>query len=234
MTIKYAAQTLGLLSALTFAPDGSASAGEASVGADNAYLEIVVYEVADPVAHRQERFKAEGVAKDAMPGMIWWHHLKGEGNSAADIIAWNSPAEAKAAAEFIQSDPRFTSFLSGMTKVVHFGHYHATAEAEALRALLAAAPVTELALYQVADAPAHEAVHSLVHERIQGREGLLGGARLQADGASLGYGDLLTWTNPQAHKATGEAMMAQPDLAPFFNGFSEMKVFALFSNEALP
>ena len=87
----------------------------------------------------------------------------------------------------------------------------------------------EIALYAVKDAAVHSPLHKLVHERLAERSDMLGGARLIADEEENGFGDLLTWSSKKAHEDAGKAMMAQADLAPFFQDMNPPHVFALFS-----
>ncbi|MEM9811039.1 MAG: hypothetical protein AAF913_00075 [Pseudomonadota bacterium] len=164
-----------------------------------------------------------------MPGLIWWHHLEGEGATQADILAWETPEQAKAASDLMRSDARFAPFVEAITEIGHFGHYRADTAADAIKARLDDAPLTEIALYTVQDASAHEPAQVGVHKALATLDGMLGGARLTLDGEANGYGDLLTWGSKADHEMAGQALMGQANLAPVFGGMNPPHVFALFT-----
>jgi len=220
------------LAAMAFAPETGHA--QSAADSDGAYLEIVVYDVADPANFGPLRFETEALAFEAMPGLIWWRHLSGDGNTQADILAWETPEQAKAASELMQNDARFAPFVSAISGIGHFGHYWADTSAESIAASLSEAPLIEIALYSVQDATVHTPIHGLVHERLSARDDMLGGARLTADEEENGFGDLLTWSSKEAHESAGQAMMGQADLAPFFGGMNPPHVFALFSTVSSP
>jgi hypothetical protein len=205
--------------------DNWAAAGEM------AYLEFVIYTVNDKASFPAIRASAARDMKTAARGHLWWKRLKGENGLYADVVAWASPEEAKAAAAMIEKDPRFQPLISAIKSVVHFGHYWAHQHSDTLSAQLDSAPIVEIALYTVKDRQIHARTHEELYGLLAGRDGLLGGARLSHDGSENGFGDLLAWRDAQAHEATGKAMMGMKELAPFFEGTNESIVFALFSKD---
>jgi hypothetical protein len=54
------------------------------------------------------------------------------------------------------------------------------------------------------------------------------------DAATRAFGELLLWQDEASWAATGEAMMAVPELQPFFTGIETPSVFALFTAYQTP
>ncbi len=205
--------------------------GGAAASDDRAYLEFVVYSVHDAAGFPATRASAARQIESAADGFLWWKRLKGEDGRFADIVAWESPEAARDAAKLVESDERFRPLISAIDTTVHFGHYWADAEAGTLSRQLDDGPVVEIALYTVKDPTVHAEIHAELYTHLAKRDGLVGGARLQRDGAEKGFGDLLVWRDVAAYEATGKALMEMQELAPFFEGTDEDIVFALFEKD---
>ncbi|MCR9144434.1 MAG: hypothetical protein NXI24_19505 [bacterium] len=219
---------------------------------ETATLEIAVYTARSPEQHSAIRAETrKRLSQEA--GFLWWRPLKiappgalpnspddGESDHKpademlfADVLAWESIAAAKAAAEKVASDPAYGPFVESIADIRHFTHYRAWNAAGRLNEILTGARFIEIAAYTVQDAEQHlQAQRLLYEEKFPGRSGLAGGARLRRLDAERAFGDLLGWQSVEAWQATGAAMMADPDLKPFFEGIDESIVFALFIEDA--
>lgn len=212
-----------------------------------ATLEIAVYTVKSPeeyIAIREETRRL----LSGEPGYLWWHtlhpapmdagHSDGGQNSAgeqlfADVLAWESPEAAHAAAAKVEADRAYQPFVQAIARIHHFTHYRAWNEAAVLEKILNDSTFIEIAAYTVKDPEQHKAVHSLLYEsKLPGTAGLVGGARMERLDNKRAFGDLLGWQTAEAFQATGAAMMQDPELKPFFEGSDESIVFALFTKEA--
>lgn len=208
----------------------SGAAGRAAASEALAYLEIAVYEVKEAAhfaAIRAETMKL--MAK--LEGFLWWIPLRGDDNAFADVVAWSSPETAKAAAEAVTLDKAFAPFVTGIDVVRHLSHYRGFVSPAMVQGWLTTAPLVEIALYTVVDAAKQQSVHQRVYAQLAQMEGMLGGTRLEAVDGENGFGDLLLWRDRAAFESTGKALMANPELAPFFENVQETHVFALFSRE---
>ncbi len=219
---------------------------------DTAILEIAVYRVHSPTEYISIRAETrKRLASE--PGFLWWHPLKaapgveeahGSGQPEllfADVLAWESIEAARAAAEKVESNPAYRPFVSAISDIRHFTHYRAYKDAANLERVLRDSRIIEIAAYSVHDPDAFTPTHTLLYEsKLPGREGLVGGTRMRrlfdADHkqAEDGFGDLLGWESIQAWQDTGAAMMADPELKPFFEGIDESKVFAVFIKDPGP
>lgn len=217
----------------TLAAAGLAGAVLTAAGASRAktYLEFAVYRVKEPAAFSTLREEAAEILPQVAPGLIWWKRLKSQEGLFADVAAWSSPEQAKAAAEIFEQEPRFQPMKAAIQSMEHFAHYWAAGQADHLGATLDAAPLVEIALYRVKDAALHQDVQDDLYGRLQRQDGMLGGVPLVADGIERGFGDLLTWRDLESWEQTGKAMMAVPDLKPFFEGLEQSNVFAVFTRD---
>ena len=203
-----------------------------------AYLEFAVYRVNDAASFPElRRTTADSMAEEN--GFLWWQRLQGkddEGALFADVVAWAGPDEANAAAAKVQTDERYAPFMAAVRDIVHFSHCRAAAGESQVADWLEAAVEIEIALYTVKDANVHREIREEVYRRLRQREGMMGGTYL--DGASVegddaAFGDLLTWTDAAAFETTGTEMQAMPELAPFFQGVAELRVFSLFRRDGV-
>lgn len=87
-------------------------------------FEIVTYTVGNSEGADRARKKAEELLS-AFPGFIAWTAFSGNENSTkrADLLVWQSPAEAQAAAEVVGTDPAFADFRASITGVTSMEHY---------------------------------------------------------------------------------------------------------------
>ena len=203
----------------------------AAAGTERTYLEFAIYTVKDDSTFPVTRVAAEKNLKNNATGLLWWKRLKGENGEFADILAWASPEDADQAAELVQKDNLFRPFTSSIHVMKHFGHYWAAADSASLGHQLDTAPLIEITLYTVQDAPVHAKVHKQLYKRLTRQQGMLGGARLSASTNEKGFGDLLTWEDAEKWQKTGQVLMQEPELANFFKGVDNTHVFALFTQD---
>lgn len=219
----------GTLGAVFGPADLAMGAATDAAAASGPVLEIAAYQLAATDGFAEKRAAAvEGVR--GMQGFLWWAMLEGEDGSAADVLAWETLADAKAAAAAFSASDRFKAFHAAIGKVDWFGHVSPSTPVAELRPVIEAAPHVEIALYQVAAPDALDPVHTLLHAgKLPGRDGFLGGARLQSSEKPALRGDLLGWRDRSAWQQTGEAMMADPDLAAFFEqAGNQTELFQLY------
>lgn len=144
-----------------------------------------------------------------------------------DLVAWNSIEFAQAAAEALQTDPRFSPFLEQIESVQHFGHYRCQ-RPKTLLGDLSKAPLVEVALYPVQARAEHEALHGPIHEALGQRPGALAHAPLVHNEDTTIFGDLIGWQNRAAFEKTGTELNQVPKFQPFFANVQRPIVFELF------
>jgi hypothetical protein len=129
----------------------------------------------------------------------------------------------------VQKDPQFAPLMSSIDKILVYGHYDLPVEPRSFLDALSHAPVAEIAAYGVRDTGAHHAVHARVHEVLRSHQGYRAGAPGQQREDASQFLDLIVWDSAQAKERAGAALPAVPELAGFFGGIAEMKVFELFT-----
>lgn len=194
-------------------------------------LEVAVYDVSDGdtfgelhrLAHRE---------LSAYPGYLAGVALRGleEASLRADLALWASLADAKAAAERIQSDPKLAAFLKRIDTLRHLAHYDG-ATTDGLHAL-AAWPVVEIAAYVPKHAATTAELQRVAHAELahlEGTEpGIIGG-RLDAEDGRL---DLMGWSAKATQQAAPAILQQRrPELGSFFTGIETMHVFELFERQ---
>ena len=86
-----------------------------------------------------------------------------------------------------------------------------------------------MAAYAVRDVAVHFDVHARVHGALRALPGHRGGAPAHQVEDPGQFADLIGWETPEAHQRAGAALQARDELAAFFSGIGDMKVFELFS-----
>lgn len=147
----------------------------------------------------------------------------------ADLVAWDSLDAAQQASNTVREDPRFAALMTSIAEIKLYAHYQLGVDTAALVAELRRAPLVEVAAYAVRDVAVHLDVHGRVHEALRALAGHRGGAPAHQVEDPGQFADLIGWENPEAHQRAGAALQARGDLAAFFSGIGEMKVFELFS-----
>jgi hypothetical protein len=147
----------------------------------------------------------------------------------ADLVAWDSLEAAQQASNAVREDPRFAPLMANIAEIKLYAHHRLGVDPAALLTELRRAPVVEVAAYTVRDVAAHLDVHGRVHEALRASAGHRGGAPAHQVEDPGQFADLIGWDNPEAHQRAGAALQARGDLATFFSGIGEMKVFELFS-----
>jgi hypothetical protein len=147
----------------------------------------------------------------------------------ADLVVWDSIEAARQASHTLPEDPRFAALMSSIAEIKLFAHYQPSVDPTALLAELRRAPVVEVAAYAVRDIAVHVDVHGRVHRALQTVAGHRGGAPAQQVDDPGQFADLIGWENLEAHQRAGAALQARADLAAFFSGIGDMKVFELFA-----
>jgi heme-degrading monooxygenase HmoA len=146
----------------------------------------------------------------------------------ADLVVWDSLEAAQQASHAVREDPRFSSLMSSIAALKLYAHYRLATDTTALLAQLRLAPVVEVAAYTVRDVAVQLAVHGQVHHALRSLEGHRSGAPAHQIEDPTHFADVIGWENPEAHKRASEAILQRADLAAFFSGIQEMKVFELF------
>jgi hypothetical protein len=191
-------------------------------------LELAVFTVRAPDAFPTlQQHTHEAVA--TLSGYRASLRLRGQTDGwFADLVLWDSLDAAKQASITLREDPRFAALMNSIAELKLFAHYQLGADTTALLDQLRGAPVVEVAAYAVRDAAAHIHVHSRVHEALGAFAGHRGGAPARQVEDPRQFADLIGWENPEAHQRASAALQERSDLAAFFSGIGEMKVFELF------
>lgn len=208
----------------------SCAVAPAGGGARQLMLEIVVFRVKD--AASAEPLRAGAHARMAgYPGFVRALRLVSVDDPTlfADVVQWNSLADARAAMSRAEEDPVVVPFFGALGPIVSFGHYPLTvAAAGELLAQLAKAPVIEIAAYTVKDDAQQAIAQPRLHKALRGMSVVIGNAPLKAAEGS-GYIDLIGWQGNEAHAAVAAQMEQDPQGAAFMANVGEMKVFGLFT-----
>ncbi|MCA3010992.1 MAG: hypothetical protein INH41_01190 [Myxococcaceae bacterium] len=147
----------------------------------------------------------------------------------ADLVAWDSLEAAQQASNTVREDPRFAALMTSITEIKLYAHYQLGVDTAALLAELRRAPVVEVAAYAVRDVAVQLDVHGRVHDALRALAGHRGGAPAHQVEDPGQFADLIGWENPEAHQRAGADLQERGDLAGFFSGIGDMKVFELFS-----
>jgi hypothetical protein len=147
----------------------------------------------------------------------------------ADLVAWDSLEAAHRASNTVREDPRFAALMTSIAELKLYAHYQLAVDATALLATLRRAPVVEVAAYAVRDVAVHVDVHARMHDALHALAGHRGGAPARQVEDPAQFADLIGWEDAKAHRYAGAALQERSDLAAFFSGVGEMKVFELFS-----
>jgi hypothetical protein len=147
----------------------------------------------------------------------------------ADLVAWDSLEAARQASNTAREDPRFAALMASIAELKLYAHYQPGVDTAALLASLRRAPVVEVAAYAVRDVAVHLDVHARVHGALRALAGHRGGAPAHQLEDQAQFADLIGWESAEAHQRAGAALQERGDLAAFFSGIGEMKVFELFS-----
>ena len=112
------------------------------------FLEVAVY-----VTGEVEGFPAIRVAAAQQlcrePGFLWWERLSADDGVRADLVAWRTGADGRAAARKVSAAPEYRPFLTSIHEVRHFAHYWAPMDAGVLAERLRCSPLVEVATYTV-------------------------------------------------------------------------------------
>ncbi len=147
----------------------------------------------------------------------------------ADVVAWDSLEAAQQASNTVREAPRFSALMSSIMELKLYAHYQLGVDPAALLAELRRAPLVEVAAYAVRDVAVHLEVHGRVHDALPTLAGHRGGAAARQVEDPSQFADLIGWQDVEAHKRAVAALQARADLAAFFPGIGELKVFELFS-----
>jgi hypothetical protein len=147
----------------------------------------------------------------------------------ADLVAWDSLEAAQQASNAVREDPRFAALMTSIEALRLYAHYRVAVDLVELLAELRRAPAVEVAAYAVREVADHLEVHGRVHEALRAQAGHRGGAPARQVEAPGEFADLVGWDGADAQQLAGAALQERAELAPFFSGMGEMKVFELFS-----
>lgn len=208
----------------------SCATGSGGGPAPQPVLEIVVFRVHDPAS--AETLRAAAHAQIATyPGFVRSLRLQALDDAAlfADIVQWNSLAEAQAAMARAETDAVVQPFFAALGPLVSVGHYPLSAAAAVeLLGRIGQAPAVEIAAYTVKDDALQAAAQPGLHEGLRSMPVVLASAPLKATDGGI-YVDLIGWQSQQAHADTAAAMEKDPQGAAFVANVGEMKAYALFS-----
>jgi hypothetical protein len=192
-------------------------------------LEIAVFTVHTPDTFPTTQNRTHD-ALATLPGHRTSLRLRGMTDGLfADLVAWDSLEAAQQASNTVRDDPRFAALMTSIAEIMLYAHYQTGVDTTALLAALRRAPVVEVAAYAVRDVAVHLDVHGRVHDAIRAVAGHRGGAPAHQVEDPGQFADLIGWETPEAHQRAGAALQARGDLASFFSGIGDMKVFELFS-----
>jgi hypothetical protein len=192
-------------------------------------LELAVFTVRAPnvfaaVQHRTHE------ALTTLPGHRASLRLRGVTDGLfAGLVAWDSLEAAQEASNTVRENPRFAALMTSLAELKLYAHYQLGVNTPALLAALRRAPVVEVAAYTVRDVAVHLDVHARLHDALRALAGHRDGAPAHQIEDRSQFADLIGWDNPEAHQSAGGALQERGDLAAFFSGIGEMKVFELFS-----
>jgi hypothetical protein len=192
-------------------------------------LEVAVFTVRAPDSFAEiQRRTHQALA--TLRGHRTGLRLRGRaGGLFADFIAWDSLDAAQDASAKIREDPRFSALMAGIEQLRLHAHYQLIADIAALLEDLRRAPIVEVAAYVVHDAAVHLGVHEKVHEGLRTQAGYRAGAAARQVEDPGQFADLIGWENAESHRRAGATLQERSELAVFFSGIGEMKVFELFS-----
>lgn len=163
-----------------------------------------------------------------LPGFVSDIMLRELENEAthADLILWESAADAHSAAELIQRDERFSSFMESIASVTHFAHYSG-ASLEAMNRLVES-PIVEIAAYETSSSNI-AGLRSQIYDALR----VIEGASPEVAGTSISDAsmllDLIGWDNKTIHAAASNMLPSQhPELEPFFSNVGKMEIRSLF------
>ena len=192
-------------------------------------LEIAAFTVRAPDAFSAIQHRTHD-ALATLPGYRVGLPLRGMTDGLfADLVVWDSLEAAQHASNVVREDPRFVELVTSITGVKLYAHYRLGQDTETLLTELRRAPVVEVAAYAVRDAAVHLEVHARAHDALRALAGHRGGAPAQQIEDPSHFADLIGWEDVSAHQRAAAAMQERDELAPFFSGIGEMKVFELFS-----
>lgn len=147
----------------------------------------------------------------------------------ADLVTWDSLEAAQQASSTVRDDRRFADLMTNIRELKLYAHYRLGVTPEAVLTELRGAPVVEVAAYAVRESAVHVAIHGRVHDALRALAGHRGGAPAHQVEDPSHFADLIGWENAEAHQRAGAALQGRADLAAFFSGIGEMRVFELFS-----
>lgn len=86
--------------------------------------EIVAYRIEDEAAAAAARDRVKAMLA-ARPGFIAWTAFCGadDASDRVDLIAWTDIANARAAAELVETDSHFADFRASVSRFASVGHY---------------------------------------------------------------------------------------------------------------
>jgi hypothetical protein len=192
-------------------------------------LEVALYTVRSPDTFSPLQHQAHH-ALATLPGHRAGLRLQAQSHGLfADLVAWESFEAAQRASQAVREDPRFANFLAAIEELRLYAHYRLRTDPAALLNALREAPVVELAAYTVRDVAVQHEIHTRVHDALRTLGGYrFGAAAHQLENTSQ-FADVIGWASPEAHTSAGAVLQQRSELAAFFSGISEMKVFELFS-----
>lgn len=193
-------------------------------------LELAVFTVRAPDVFPSTQHRTHD-ALAALPGHRASLRLRGMTDGLfADLVAWDSLEAAQQASDTVRSNPRFAALMTSIEEIKLYAHYVlGMGDAASLLAEIRRAPVVEVAAYVVRDVAAHLDVHGRVHDALRALAGHRGGSPAHQVEDPDQFADIIGWEAPEAHQRAGATLQARGDLAGFFSGIGEMKVFELFS-----
>ncbi|MEN9578413.1 MAG: hypothetical protein RJA70_1422 [Pseudomonadota bacterium] len=192
-------------------------------------LELAVFTVRAPDSFPEIQHQIhDGLA--TLPGHRAGLRLRGmSAGLFADLVAWDSLKAAQQAADTVREDPRFAALMSRIAELKLYAHYRLGVDIAALLVELRRAPLVEIAAYAVRDVAVHFDVHARVHDVLRALGGHRGGAPAHQVEDRAQFADLIGWEDSEAHQRAGAALEEHGELAAFFSGIGEIKLFELFS-----
>ncbi len=204
-----------------------------STAPDARVVELAVFTVRDPARFEPRRGQVHAALR-GHPGFDRsWALRQVDGDLFVDVVVWDDLATAKRAAATISTDPALAWFLSAIVEVRLFGHFSVAVGTLAALADAVDAPAVEIAAYRPSDPTVHGPQHRLVHRsklpmrpEVVGNVGLAGLAGAE-DGLMV---DVVGWTSAAGLSTVQAELMADPELAAFFDPGNVLSVFALFES----